>query len=853
MRRLSLLFLLLAGCAEEDNSAPSILPVDDLRIRVNTSGRIDVTAADADDDRLSFDMTIEPLPPTVTQGQAGRPTFTKISNNSAVFSWTPGIADAGGQAASDYAVTFVVTDGRGGRATETIQITVENPGVAGSGGLRFTEPSGAGIVVDLNQTPCVNDLEVAVKGDLIANEDVEVTLAQPAPERAILSPDAPGKNKLFNWCPTEEQLDASLSHQVCFVATWDAGDAPVNKCFQIRFRRGPTGGACPGAAPVVEHEPPGAFSGPLNYDIRARIVDDVGFKSPPVLAFFVGEVEGEPDLSGWELVPFSPEQGDTWLASIPNLLLEAGESRVISYVVIATDNDDAGGTRCDHETQSPVFQLTATGGAGGGGQTYGFCAPCVSDAQCGGEGDRCVDLQGQGFCGRSCENADCAEGQQCLIVDSVDGVSSAQCLPADLNCGQLCIDDVLEANGRNDAPEQATAMLPGVHEDLTICGDDLDFFNVPVEAGQSLRVTIRFEHARGDLDLGLGMPGDGVGVYPYLSNGYTDEETVYEACALEGGDAQIVVVGYQQPRNTYTLEIIREAGQCNLACDDDAYDDGVGNDTVDNFVPIEPPFFEQGLTLCPQDVDLYGFEATAGQIIGVAIGFVHAEGDLQLNLYRSSGELVASSAGTLDGEIVEIGVPTDDLYLVEVRGATRSANNRYDMEVQVFELQRCVDTRDCAPETYCNDGVCLDAFCAGFLDCAGGHGCVPPRAGLDPGAAGGMCLADCFDDRDCRAGEACKRFEDFSQRCTPEGVGGVGTRCAGHFDCAGAAACFPVPGGYCAAGGCGADLPCEGDAVCGQLLGFDACLKRCVNDGDCRVAEGYTCRDVGGGERGCGR
>jgi hypothetical protein len=246
LRRLSLLFLLLAGCAEEDNSAPSILPVDDLRIRVNTSGRIDVTAADADDDRLSFDMTIEPLPPTVTQGQAGRPTFTKISNNSAVFSWTPGIADAGGQAASDYAVTFVVTDGRGGRATETIQITVENPGVAGSGGLRFTEPSGAGIVVDLNQTPCVNDLEVAVKGDLIANEDVEVTLAQPAPERAILSPDAPGKNKLFNWCPTEEQLDASLSHQVCFVATWDAGDAPVNKCFQIRFRRGSDGWGLPG-------------------------------------------------------------------------------------------------------------------------------------------------------------------------------------------------------------------------------------------------------------------------------------------------------------------------------------------------------------------------------------------------------------------------------------------------------------------------------------------------------------------------------------------------------------------------------------------------------------------------------
>ena len=65
-----------------------------------------------------------------------------------------------------------------------------------------------------------------------------------------------------------------------------------------------------------------------------------------------------------------------------------------------------------------------------------------------------------------------------------------------------------------------------------------------------------------------------------------------------------------------------------------------------------------------------------------------------------------------------------------------------------------------------------------------------------------------------------------------------GTRaCAGHGD--------SCPGG------CGADLGCGPDAVCGQLLGFDACLKRCQNDGDCRVAEGYTCRDVGGGNRGC--
>lgn len=850
---LSLVFFLgvvVSGCAEDENRAPSILPVDDVTFRVNTSGRVDVIAADADGDPLSFSMTIDPEPPTRTEGQAGRPDLVPISNNQAVFVWTPGIADAGGQPAFDYAVTLVVTDGRGGRATETIQVTVENPGVAGAGGLRFVEPSGAGMVVDLNQTPCVTDLNVQVRGDLVANEDVHLELVQPAPDRAILSPDAPGKSKLFNWCPTEAQLDASLSQQVCFVATWAQGDAPVTKCFQIRFRRGPAGGGCPGAAPAIVHDPPGAFRGPLNYDLRARITDDVGFKSPPVLAFTPGDVEGEPDISGWELVTFAPEEGDTWLASVPNLRLADGETRTVSYVIIATDNDDSGGTRCDHETQSEVFRFTATGGAGGGGQTYGFCAACVSDAQCGGNGDRCVDLQGQGFCGRSCENADCGAGQQCLIVDSVDGVSSAQCLPADLNCGQLCVDDRLEGAGRNDTPELASPVQPGTLDDLTICGDDVDFFSVPVEAGQALRATIRFEHTRGDLDLGMSMPGD-QGEYPYLSNGYTNEETVLEVCAAETGNAQIVVVGYQQPRNVYSLEITRQAGQCDLACDDDAYDTGRGNDVADEFVPIQPPFFEQGLAACPHDSDFYGFDASAGQIIGIAIGFTHAAGDLELRLFRSTGELVGRSSGTLDGEVIEVVAPTDDLYVAEVYGATRSVRNQYDLEIQLYEVQRCGSTRDCSPETYCSAGVCADAFCAGFADCAAGHGCVPARAGLDPGTSGGLCLADCFDQGDCRAGEVCKNFEDFSQRCAPEGVGAVGARCGNHADCADTGVCFPVPGGYCAAGGCGADLPCGADAVCGQLLGFDACLKRCSGDGDCRVAEGYSCQDVGRGQRGC--
>ncbi|MEZ4474031.1 MAG: hypothetical protein R3F60_25250 [bacterium] len=854
-RAASLLGLIALGaCAEDENRSPSILPLDDLTIRVNMSGRVDVTAADPDDDRLSFEMRIEPEPPTQTQGAAGRPSLTRISNNQAVFSWTPGVADAGGGRSAVYAVTFIVTDGRGGRATETVQLTVENPGVGGAAGLRFISPSGAGMVVDLSQTPCIPDPTVVeVAGELVPAEDVRLVLGDPAPAGALVSPDGPGKRKNLTWCPTPEQVDESQTWTLSFVASWPEADAPVTKRFSVRFIRSQVGPGCPGQPPVINHVSPGELSGPLNYELEATISDDLGFKSPPVVAYTTAAVDAaRPDISGWSFEPFTRVAGDQWRASLPNLRLAEGATQVISYMIIAEDNDDAGGARCDHVTQSPVFQFTARGGQGGGGQTYGFCAPCVSDAQCGGGGDRCVDLQGEAFCGRSCEQADCRAGEQCLIVDSVDGVSSAQCLPADLNCGQLCMDDVFEAGGRNDLPEQATLLEPGSFPGLTICGDDYDFFRVPVQAGESLAVSVQFEHARGDIDLAMSMPGD-AGEFPYLSNGYENEESVFEPCAAETGEALIAVVGYQQPRNLYTLDVRRAPGQCNLECEDDAYDRAGGNDTADDFVPVQPPFFEQGLAICPRNADFYGFDASAGQIIGAAIGFNHAAGDLDLRLYRSSGELLARSANTLDGEVIEIAAPTDDFYLLEVYGATRSVANRYDLEIQLYEVQRCQTTQSCPPGAFCGEGICLDAACAGFGDCGRGHGCVPDRAGLDPGTAGGTCLPDCASDQSCRAGETCKRFEDFARRCAPAGVGGTGSRCGGYQDCAGDLVCFPVPGGYCAAGGCGADLVCGADAVCGQLLGFDACLKRCQNDGDCRVAEGYSCRDVGGGQRGCVR
>jgi hypothetical protein len=160
-------------------------------------------------------------------------------------------------------------------------------------------------------------------------------------------------------------------------------------------------------------------------------------------------------------------------------------------------------------------------------------------------------------------------------------------------------------------------------------------------------------------------------------------------------------------------------------------------------------------------------------------------------------------------------------------------------------LQSCESTLECPAGQYCTGEFCVESACDRFGGCARGHACVPGRAGLDPGTAGGACLAQCGGDNDCRNGESCKRFEDFSRECAETGAASIGGRCGTYQDCAGEMICFPVPGGYCAVGGC-APGECGADGVCSTLLNFDACLKRCANDGDCRGAEGYTCKDVGG-------
>ncbi len=831
----------LSACADssESNHAPELLPIEEAEFKVNQGGSIDLYAADADGDKLTWSFTIDPEPPTQTSGLSGKPAITALSKEHARFTWTPGVADAKAAASAPYSVVVKVTDEHGAEDSGRFVLTVVNDGGVSNGNvLRFIEPQGAGMAVDLSQTNCIKDLPVTVKGDQIPADEVQVWMADPILEGATLK--GWGKERKFSWCPPAELLDNSLNHAVIFEASQADSELNVEKRFWFRFKR-PAAALCPGTAPVISHQAPSGFTGALNYEIKAKITDDIGFKAPPYLIFSSTEPQNG-DTSGWPLVDFKSLGQNEWSAEIPNLNLADGETARIYYQIIATDNDDHTGTTCDHTTESEILSFSVKGGQAEG-ETYGFCHSCVSDAQCGGAKDACVPLSGGAFCTLACVNGQCDAGSVCTSYESVDGVVSEQCLPLGLTCSSGCVIDDFDAAARNNSEELGTRIPAGQYEHLSICSGDQDFFKVHVEQGQKIVARIEFNNADGDLEMAMAMPGDAH--YLYQSQSENDFEQVQEKCIAQSGDADIVVYPYETNENEYRLIVEIGEGECGAVCENDMYDIYGGNDSLDYSIEIDLPFFKENLMICPDDVDYFSFNATAGEIIDMMIEFVHGEGDLNLALYNASGTLLERSDTSRDLEMIEYQMPETGRYLVEIAGVSSSMANSYNLWVDRYQVSSCENDSDCPAGSYCATGTCRDDACAALTgDCFNEHVCVSNVAGSDLSVVGGICALRCESQSDCRPGYACKRFEDYTWACAPSGTAGIGERCETFKDCAGVRVCLGTFGGYCATGGCDdeeIDFNCEGGSSCVDYLGYPVCLKNCSSVGDCRASDGQSC------------
>ena len=96
-------------------------------------------------------------------------------------------------------------------------------------------------------------------------------------------------------------------------------------------------------------------------------------------------------------------------------------------------------------------------------------------------------------------------------------------------------------------------------------------------------------------------------------------------------------------------------------CADDGYED---NDAEGAAATVAAGS-HTGLMVCSGDDDFFRFEVPAGSGLDVSIGFDHAEGDLDLALYRD-GDSVDTSASVSDAE--QVSASGGGSYVVRVYG-----------------------------------------------------------------------------------------------------------------------------------------------------------------------------------------
>jgi hypothetical protein len=666
--------------------APPTLKLSNQVAAVGTELTVNLDATSSNGGHLTYSFRA-PDVMDLAQGNAG---ITVSPSGEGVFRWTPLAADVG-----DHSFDFVVSDGDG-NTTVTIDITVKTAIGSGTAPV-FVEPINGGTNFDVSKMPCL-DFDVMVTDP----DTAIVMIGQHGIDGATLM--ATGEQSAhFHWCPTPEQKMQKVN--TLTLSADDGGENPtVTKQYLIVLTGGDNGSMCPGAAPVITYTPTNQTTR-LDLTPVATITDDKGIKAAPL--FFVSTTDPgtTPDLSLMWPMTMTQTSGNAlngqYTVTVPNPVasMADGTQATLYYVISTTDADDPGGT-CDHTTQSPVYSMTVTAG---GTATYGLCAACSADAQCG-SGNECVTVgsTGASYCLQAC-GAGCPTGYYCSnnTIGSIDGAQATQCVPQSGTCSApsgTCQDDNWE---RNDSLADASAnpvMNPGDYP-LVSCpstsntwGANDDWFRIAV--GQDSRVDLQMMgNAETDLDLHL-YAADGTTVTS--SESLQPDEEINEC--LKAGTYFVKVNGFGQARNEYFLNYASNPETCITTCTDDTYED---DDTYSQARSVYSGYSAATNMICPNDDDWYKITLQANQTLTVDLAFTQNDPsqNLDVHLYQNGEDLwpcdtynpgmcdPAHGQGTTSNEHATFTVPSTctsgcDYYVV-VRGYN-GASNSYGISIEAL-------------------------------------------------------------------------------------------------------------------------------------------------------------------------
>lgn len=604
------------GCGSDDNSAPILGAIGEhQQVAVGTELRIALTASDPDGNGVTFGYKADIDISDRASLQAG-------AAGTAVFSWVPIGSDVG-----LHSLTFSASDGDA-KGTRTIEVEVKSA-IGGAGSPIFRKPLGTGTTLDLSAKDCV---DVPIEIEDSDSLDVQINQEPPMVEGATL--DASGLSASWHWCPTDVQKDGGELFPLVLSA-YDGDNAKVLKDYLIVLQKKAKPN-CPGEAPVVDHTPSDQ-STQLDLAIDANVSDEKGLKYAPLLYYSETDPGANPDLGSMTQLTMFELGGGTWSVDIPNPVAGAapGASATIYYIIVARDNDDEVGD-CDHTTLSPptgahAMVVTNSGASGG----LAPCKTCSSDVQCGADGDNCLYIGSQSFCGAACsEDFECPSTHICSAspIPSVDGQLARQCVPSTGVCGTpvgQCQDDIYEDNDVLADVKTKPALPPGTYSVKSCPGavfDDEDWYPIDISSQSTVTATLSGGSAS-NLDLFL---KDSTGLVVINSAKPTSQESL--TTCLSPGRYYFHVWAWSKAENPYTLTWSKTNG-CTAVCTDDVNEDDDSDIEARTADLNGGAFKSTGQKICAWDDDWYAVEMFQGETLRSTLKFTQSTSSQDLDLY----------------------------------------------------------------------------------------------------------------------------------------------------------------------------------------------------------------------------
>ncbi len=273
---------------------------------------------------------------------------------------------------------------------------------------------------------------------------------------------------------------------------------------------------------------------------------------------------------------------------------------------------------------------------------------------------------------------------------------------------ERCLPDVFDAAEVNDAQQFATEIEPGRHANLRLCGvdGDEDWYTFTTDTLGRIRVTLRFAHAQGDLELDLWREGGGRSLNNGLPAGHSnDDDEQVDLPNLPAARYYVQVRGIDGPNVQYEMQV--EVLPAEFLCDPPA-GDPTGFDDAE--ILGSAPRIIDDEYVCdrdPRDEDFFQIEIPAGAVRAVAATFLYGDdGDLYLAAFDSDRMLLpdahspgqfASTAEITRGPskqcIVFEGGEADEIVYLRVVPLSVSAlieeDQRLDYDLVIADTDDC--------------------------------------------------------------------------------------------------------------------------------------------------------------------